>query len=160
MTKIINLDWSKIEKLCSRVVRLIKKDKFNPEIVVTIQRGGLIPATIISHTLKIRDVLVVDIKRTTSDEVNSNKIPAKVLSPIDKNKIMNRRVLIVDDIVGSGETLNILEKRINNLHPAGLRKAILIKNEDNFVKSVLKETIKIDYLGEIVHGWVIFPWEK
>jgi hypoxanthine phosphoribosyltransferase len=105
-------------------------------------------------------VLVVDVKRTTSDKVNSNKIPAKILSPIDKNKIMNRKVLIVDDIIGSGETLNVLEKSINNLHPADLRKAILVKNEDNFVKSVLKETIKIDYLGATVHGWVIFPWEK
>jgi len=160
MTKTINLDWSKIEKLCSKVISLIKKDKFNPEIIITIQRGGLIPATIISHTLKIRDVMVVNIKRTTSDKVNSNKIPAKILSPLDKNKVMNRRVLIVDDIIGSGETLNVLEKSINNLHPADLRKAILIKNEDNFVKSSLKETIKIDYLGKTVHGWVIFPWEK
>ena len=104
--------------------------------------------------------MVVDIKRTTDDRVNSNKIPAKILSSIDKNRIMNRKVLIVDDIIGSGETLDALEKMVNSLHPAILRKAVLLKNEDNFVKSVLRKTVKIDYLGETVHGWIIFPWEK
>lgn len=160
MAKIINLNWSKIDKLCSKVVKFIGKDKFNPEIIVTVQRGGLIPATIISHSLKVRDMLVVDIRRTASDDVLANKVPAKIFSKIDKNKIMNRKVLIVDDIIGSGETLNILEKGLNNLSPTDLRKAILIKNEDNFGKSNLKGTIKIDYLGETVRGWVIFPWEN
>ena len=102
-------------------------------------------------------MLVVDIKRTTDDRVNSNKIPAKILSSIDKNRIMNRKVLIVDDIIGSGETLDALEKMVNSLHPAILRKAVLLKNEDNFVKSVLRKTVKIDYLGETVHGWIILP---
>lgn len=161
MDTIIKINWLKIERLCTKVVRLINKDRYNPDIIITPQRGGLIPATIISHTLKVRDMLIVDIKRNASDDMFSSKIPAKLLSKIDKNKIKNRKILIVDDIVGHGKTLNVLEKYIGNLQPADVRKAVLVINEANFRKSKLREIVKIDYLGEkVCGGWILFPWEK
>ena len=40
MIRTINIGWPKIEKLCLKVIRRINNDKFNPEIVIAVQRGG------------------------------------------------------------------------------------------------------------------------
>ena len=127
---------------------------------MTPQRGGFVPSVIISHNINCRDVLVVDIKRTLSDEINSTKIDPLFLDRLPFERISGKNVLIVDDILGTGETLFYLLKQINECNPKSLKSAIIVQNDDNFDKSKLKKVLKPDYLGTNVRGWVIFPWEN
>jgi len=160
MIKINKISWFKIEKICLQIIEDIKKDKFKPDVIVTIQRGGFIPTAIISHGLEIRELIVTDIKRTISDKVNSKKQPPKLINNLDRKKIEAKKVLIVDDIVGSGETLTLLVNKIMNLKPFEVRTAVVILNLDNYEKKLKQERPVINFLGKQVRGWVVFPWEK
>ena len=45
--------------------------------------------------------------------------------------------------------------------PKDIKVAICMINEDNWEKSNNGEYKNIiDYLGEKIRGWVVFPWEK
>ncbi len=157
---VINYSWSDIEQLCVQLASEINRDHYSVDQIITIQRGGLIPATIISHLLGNRNILTIDIKRTTSDSVNAPKQQPRLYSKIDNCLIKNKNILIVDDIIGSGETINKLLSNILRFHPKIVKTAILLLNWDNFDNSPHKNTLTLDYLGSEIRGWAVFPWEK
>jgi len=104
--------------------------------------------------------MVVDIKRTLSDEINSSKVSPLLLDSLPIERISGKKVLIIDDIVGTGETLSLLIQKINTCNPKEIKSVIIVQNDNNFEKSSLYNNLKPNYLGARVRGWVIFPWEK
>lgn len=151
---LICIDWKEIEDLVS-LFTTTNKESF--DYIVTIARGGCIPAVLVSHKLNIRNVLVIDIKRTVSDAVNSDKhVPSLGFCSNSLADIRNKKVLLVDDIIGSGETLKFTLELLRSYSPKLLQSFILIHNENNYVKG----NPLPDNIGRHVRGWVIFPWEK
>ncbi len=161
MTPIIhNFSWQDISILCQNISRKIEADNFQPDIIVTPQRGGFVPTAILSHLLRCREVIVVDIKRTLSDEIHAAKTPPTLTSDIDTERLKDKKILVIDDIIGSGETLHFLLNILGKCKPKAIKTSILVQNDENFEKSLLRNNLKPDYLGKNVRGWVIFPWEK
>lgn len=74
----IFLNWYEIEVAVDSLAYQIKNSSFKPSYVKGIQRGGLIPAVLLSHKLNI---------------------------PLITNGILDNSVLIVDDICDSGKTI-------------------------------------------------------
>ena len=76
-------------------------------------------------------------------------------------ELNNKKILIVDDIVGTGETLRSLKKVLEKYKPLELKTAICYKNKINWDKHNKEDSDGlIDFLGKEVEGWVIFPWEN
>ena len=81
------LTWDDIKTAVENLAYQIKKSNIEISKIKGLQRGGLIPAVMLSHLLDI---------------------------PMTENKIVSSSVLIVDDICDTGETLRIY-KQLN--HP-------------------------------------------
>lgn len=160
MIKIHKFSWEEITRISLTLVKGVVKDQYKPDLILTIKRGGLIPATIFSHQTNIRDVEIVDIKRTLSDEVHSDKKPPKLSMPLKNSTFRNKRILIVDDIVGTGETLSFLLEQLKKINTLEVRSAVIVMNEDNYEKTPIDMRVHVDYLGRKVRGWVVFPWER
>lgn len=69
--------------------------------------------------------------------------------------LKNKKVLLVDDIYGSGATLDFV---INDLskYSAEIYSFVCVQNLDNYNP---KYNLP-NYVGEKVNGWVVFPWEE
>ena len=133
------------------VARQIETDAWQPDFLVGIGRGGLVPAAYLSHRTGIQ-MLSVD---HSSGEVGFaddllDKLAAKIREGL--------RILIVDDINDSGGTIAYLraaiEAKIDD--PAGLRVAVLVHN--------VRSRAKAEYRGseidrDIDKRWYVFPWE-
>lgn len=133
------------------VARQIETDPWQPDFLVGIGRGGLVPAAYLSHRTGIQ-MLSVD---HSSGEVGFaddllHKLAAKIREGL--------RILIVDDINDSGGTIAYLraaiEAKIDD--PAGLRVAVLVHN--------VRSRAKAEYRGseidrDIDKRWYVFPWE-
>lgn len=156
--KIIQVEWNEIiEMLCELKIKLVSK----PEIIIAIQRGGLIPATILSHLLNIRDIEVVISTRNVSDDIHSEKIPPNVSENYRLTRINGKKILIVDDIIGSGATMQKVVNLIREYHPLSIEMFSCYVNLDNWEKAQKYSPEKsITYVGKTVRGWVIFPWEN
>lgn len=91
-----------------------------------IQRGGLIPAVILSHKLNI---------------------PISTLYPVG----MNNNCLVVDDIIDSGETYNII-KKVFKIHKLEYKYATIFKHK--------KSDIIPDFYIKENKKWIMFPYEN
>ncbi|HSG54027.1 MAG TPA: xanthine phosphoribosyltransferase [Paracoccaceae bacterium] len=113
--------------------------------VVAITRGGMAPAMIVARELDIRTVDTISIKSYD----NQTQSEAKVLKSPDAALMGDGAgVLIVDDLVDSGKTLEVVRK----LYPKAHFATVYAKPKgrpmvDTFITEVSQDT------------WIFFPWD-
>ncbi|TBR56910.1 hypothetical protein B4U84_26045 [Westiellopsis prolifica IICB1] len=148
------ISWDEINGLVGLLAERVADKPI--DAIVGISRSGLIPAVMLSHVLGVRKFAVLDIIRTTSDNVNAEKTRANYRGLLNEEFITGHNVLLVDDIVGEGMTLRTAQEVIKNLG-TNVISATLVVNQTN-LGTIPSESI-VDYYGCIVHEWVVFPWE-
>ena len=121
-----------------------------PSMVIGINRGGLIPSVYLSHRLRVpHESITVKLR----DDVKASKPD---LSQLEKSFAFQHKILIVDDINDSGDTLQYIEQNFGRpKDKVGF--AVLVNNKPS-------KTI-VDYFGyeinkEEVPSWIVFPWEE
>ncbi|RMH45380.1 MAG: xanthine phosphoribosyltransferase [Alphaproteobacteria bacterium] len=126
-------------------------DKQGPEpdggwrAVVAITRGGMAPAMIVSRELGIRNVDTISVK---SYDHQSQREAQVLQAPDPKLMGDGEGILIVDDLVDTGKTLELVRK----LYPKAHFATIYAKPQgrpmvDTFVTEVSQDT------------WIFFPWD-
>ena len=157
-TTIIDYSYSDFCDGINRIAKQIEESDFTPDYVVGIVRGGAIPATHLSHKLKLPVVMVHWSTRDKFDFV-SNETNCWI--PEDLHN--GTRVLVVDDIVDGGDTIKeLLEdwhsstQGMGDLPVENLRVAAMYYNTS--------QDVTVDYYHRAIDRnedkrWVIFPWE-
>ena len=143
---IMDLGWEGLGELLRLLVTKIAQD-YQPEAVVGIAKGGVIPAVFISSAFLI-DFFPIKLSRRKNEKVVSEE-PAWFVRPT--NDVKNLRILLVDDITVSGIELNIARKAIMDLGAKEVRTATLIIHSDG---------ANPDYFAIETNNLVIFPWDK
>lgn len=133
------------------VAARLEGDDWQPDFLVGIGRGGLVPAAFLSHRLGIA-MLSVDV---SSGEPG---FAGELLDKLAAKVIAGKRILIVDDINDSGGTIAFLRTAIEAKAGSGegLRVAVLVNN--------IRSKAKADYHGTMLDRdadkrWFVFPWE-
>ena len=118
--------------------------------VVAITRGGMAPAMIVSRELDIRTVDTISVKSYHSGGGKADqRREAQVLKSPDKDLMGDGNgILIIDDLVDSGKTLELVRQLYPNAHFA----TVYAKPEgrgqvDTFITEVSQDT------------WIFFPWD-
>lgn len=142
--KKVNISWQSYHQL---VLKLSRKISFKPDIIICINRGGLVIGCLFSHIL--RKPLVV----MAAESYQGQKRSKLCLGTIASTKPIKGKVLVVDDLVDSGETLDKVKKKIQKL------KAVKeVKTACLFRKPWSK--ISPDYFIKEVDYWPVFPYEN
>ena len=118
--------------------------------VVAITRGGMAPAMIVARELDIRTVDTISVMSYHAGGGAANqRREAKVLKSPDAEMMGDGTgILIVDDLVDSGKTLELVRELYPNAHFA----TVYAKPEgepqvDTFITGVSQDT------------WIFFPWD-
>ncbi|NRB04704.1 MAG: xanthine phosphoribosyltransferase [Rhodobacteraceae bacterium] len=113
--------------------------------VVAITRGGMAPAMIVSRELDIRTVDTISIKSYD----HQSQSDAVVLKKPDEALMGDGTgVLIIDDLVDSGKTLEVVRAMYPNAHFATVyAKPKGRPQVDTFITEVSQDT------------WIFFPWD-
>ena len=113
--------------------------------VVGITRGGLVPAMIVARELDIRTVDTISIKSYN----HQNQGAAQVIkSPQAELMGDGSGILIVDDLVDSGKTLEVVRKLYPRAHFATVYAKPSGKPQvDSYITEVSQDT------------WIFFPWD-
>jgi hypoxanthine phosphoribosyltransferase len=135
------------------LVRKIKKTKIEFSYIVALSRGGLIPGVVLSHKLNLR---LVPISWSTRDHENKE---SNCWVPEDINN--GKKVLVVDDIVDSGEALRTMFEDWNlsvckKLDYNNIYVASLIYNKD---QSIVPNFYGTKISRKKVPEWFEFWWE-
>ena len=126
---------------CIELAKIIKK-KFKPEKLILISRGGLIPGSIIANYLGIQDIDVIAMK-TYSNRKRTNKIE------IFKRIKSQKKLVVIDDLVDSGETAKIVKSMMPNSKFVTL-----------YAKTSGKKQADLHLYDFKDSDWLVFPWEQ
>lgn len=146
--RFLNLSWDEIEKMCEKLKEKISNSNFNIDVIVGISRGGLVPARILADLFDIKDLGTMKIESYTG--IGTKKEP-KITQDLLID-IKSKNVLLVDDVVDSGESLILAKEHLLKKSPKNLKIATLH----------YKKTSKIipDFYIEETDKWIIYPWER
>lgn len=142
------LSWNKLHrdiiKLCSK----IEESKYEPEILVAIARGGWVIGRIVSDILEIDNI--TDLHVSFYEDIKKTKKEPIILEGVGK-EVKDKRVLIVDDISDTGESLRISVEYVKSKNPSKIKVATL------YVKPWTK--FWPDYYVRETDKWIIYPYE-
>ncbi len=115
------------------------------EGIITITRGGLIPAAIVARELEIRLVDTVCAVSYRGDQAQQQANEVEILKKADGD---GTGMLLIDDLVDTGQTA----ETIRRLYPNAFFATVYAKPEgeplvDLCVRSVTQDT------------WIRFPWD-
>ncbi len=143
------ISWEEIDKLVKIIAEKIRSSNFQPEVIVGILRGGLIPARLLADELGIEDIGMMEIKLYKTIGLRGERPFLRQPLVLD---IREKRVLLVDDISDTGLTLQLAMEAVGFYMPKELKTATLyIKPWTNLVP---------DYYGKVTENWIVFPWER
>ncbi len=143
------LSWSSVVRDAKGLSWIIKDSGYVPDIVIAIGRGGYIPARIVCDYLTIHDLAAFKAEHWGIAAVRKKK--AFIKFPLSAN-IKNKRVLLVDDITDTGDTLRVSLQYLTGFEPKEVRTAVLIHK-------TCSKVVPDYFLRKIVKWrWVIFPW--
>lgn len=145
------IDREKLEKRIKEVAKEISKDYNNEEIVlVCILKGAVYFAIDLSKEIT-DSVVILDFMKASSYG-NSKETTGKVELKIDLGtNIENKNVIIVEDIIDSGYTLNYLYDYLKNKNPKTLKICVLLDKKEK-----RKKNIKVDYTAfEIENKFIV-----
>ena len=147
------VDWSEIVEWSRGLAARILESGWRPDLVVAVARGGFVPARLLCDFLDITDLLSVQSQHWVEAARAAEKAILKYPYKVDAS---GRNVLVVDDIVDTGETLALARRFIEReWGPREVRTAAL-----QWISSVAK--FKPDYYYIEVRDWTWFqyPWTR
>ncbi|WP_126456783.1 phosphoribosyltransferase [Sulfuriflexus mobilis] len=147
--KVEFVSWGKISNLVHTLANRIHASGYRPDIVVAIARGGYVPARLLCDHLDIYNLTSMRISHYTS---GAEKGEAARLSMPLNTDIRGLRVLLVDDVGDTGNTLQLALEHINALHPAEIKIAVLHHKH-------ISQVVPDFYAQKIISWrWLTYPW--
>ena len=133
------------------VARNLAAASWTPDFLVGLGRGGLVPAAFLSHRL---DIPMLSIDVSSGDAGFSDELMVKLAG----KTIEGRRILIIDDINDSGNTIVTFRGALaaHGCDSDCVRVAVLVSN--------LRSRAAVDYWSRTIDRaldkrWFVFPWE-
>ena len=147
------LDWADVDKLMDILLgQLRDAGRFDSIIMVT--RGGIIPGGMICEALDIRDVLTASVHFPSGLGTQPLAAwPEFLMFPRD-NLLTDRRILIIDDVWGSGRTSTAVNGRVK---AAGGEPATCVMHFNPY-RSLFSKA-EPDYYAAVTDAWIVYPWE-
>jgi uncharacterized protein len=142
----LELSWEMFGELC-RALALRVGSEYNPELIVGIARAGVIPGAVIASILGI-DFHSMLITRKEGREIVRER--PEILSAAPE-AARGRRVLIVDQICSSGETLRLGLAAVRDRSPAEVRTATMFKRPRSYAP---------DHFALETAATIIYPWDR
>lgn len=136
------INEEKINERIEEIAREISENYKEEIILVCILKGATYFTIDLSKKIKNNNV-ILDFMKVSSYGINARETTGKINLSLDiSQNIEGKNVIIVEDIIDSGITLNYLYDYIKSKNPKTLKICVLLDKKERRVKN-----IKVDYVG-------------
>jgi hypoxanthine phosphoribosyltransferase len=140
------ISWNDFHGICKGLAQAVANN--SPEIILAVGRGGFYPGTLIAHMLQL-EIYPVRLSRRVNDVVKFDSPQWRVRPP---DLVRGHRVLVVDEICGTGETINMVKDEVLRLGASEVRSAVMYAHTWG--------TEIPDYIGLITDALLLNPWDR
>jgi len=147
------LSWAEVDKLIDHLIPQFESD-FDAMLIIT--RGGMIPGGMLAESMAIKDVLIASVDFPAEIDRDKTKLfawPKFFQFPSD-DLLEGKRILIVDDVWGSGRTITTVKNRVSAAGGFPYT-AVLHFNPHRNIFGASRP----DYFAAITDAYIIYPWE-
>lgn len=142
----LELSWELFGELCRALALRVARD-YDPEVVVGIAAAGVIPGAVVAAMMQ-KEFHAIKITRHLEESGVRDR--PEILSTAPP-QLAGRRVLLVDEICDSGDTMRLALAAVRDVGPAEVRTATSLIREGGYTP---------DYYALETEGVVIFPWDQ
>jgi len=141
--------WDDLDTLVASLAQKLRGERF--DLMLTITRGGMVPAGMLAYRLGIRNILVAavayyDDEGMPGDSATFLEFPADPL-------LRGRRVLVVDEVWDSGTTIAAVVGRVRQAGGEPVTAVLHYKPARSRVALVP------DYYAVETDAWVVYPFK-
>ncbi|AKB57334.1 phosphoribosyltransferase [Methanosarcina barkeri] len=145
------ISFNEVLRLSRILAQKVKASGYMPDLIVAIGRGGYVPGRLVSDFLLFNDLTSMKIEHYSRAADMREEARIKFPIPVD---ITGKKILILDDVTDTGETLNLAVDYVLNLNPASVRTAVLQhKISSNFTPDFYAQKV-------LKWRWIIYPWAR
>lgn len=141
--------WDDVYALARDLAFRIRKDGFDPDLIVAIGRGGYTPGRLMADFLHKKELTSFRVQHYSAGATREPE--ARVVGSLGQD-LSGRRVLVVDDVNDSGETLEAAAAFVRERGATEVRTAVLQEKETSGFAA--------DYVARHLDDWrwIIYPW--
>jgi hypoxanthine phosphoribosyltransferase len=146
------LSWNDVDKL---IDVLLPQFRGGFDAMVIITRGGIVPGGLISEVLDIKTLLTASVDFPDPAAKEPLLVWPNFVQFPDDALLKGKRLLVVDDVWGSGRTITAVKNRI--LGAGGMPELCVLHY--NPYRSLFGAT-RPEYFGATTDARIIYPWES
>jgi len=144
------LTWAGFGEAGRELAQQVADDGYRPDLILTIARGGLLPAGALGYALDVKNLVVVNVEFYTGVDQRLD-VPV-FLPPVPAAvHLAGFKVLVVDDVADTGETLRLVRDFCAD-HVAEARTAVLYEKP--------RSAVRCEYVWRRTDRWIDFPWSS
>jgi hypoxanthine phosphoribosyltransferase len=149
------LTWEDVDKLIDVLIPQIQGVGFFTGMIM-ITRGGVIPGGMLAEALGIQHLLTAAVDFPAAQTQGTPGLMAwpQFLQFPDVSVLANRRILIVDDVWGSGRTSISVRERVASAGATGMT-CVLHYNPYRSLFTAERP----DFYGAVTDAYIVYPWE-
>lgn len=147
------LSWGDVDRLINT---LLPRFDYEFTAMILITRGGIIPGGLLAEAMDITHILTaaVDFPAEMQRDDRLKAWPQFLQFPEDR-LLRGHKVLVVDDVWGSGRTITAVRQRALAARAAVVQTCVLHFNPYR----TLFGNARPDYYADVTADFVIYPWE-
>lgn len=147
------ITWNEVHRL---VDHLIVQFDYDFQAMLMITRGGIIPGGLLAEAMDVTHLLTAAVDFPAELESEQAKLLAwpKFIQFPDDEALTGRRVLVVDDVWGSGRTITAVKNRVSAAGGNPYTCVIHFNPYRNLFGSV-----RPDYFAASTDAYIVYPWE-
>jgi len=148
------VSWDEIDKLIDHLVVQFEHE-FDAMLMIT--RGGIIPGGMLAEALNVTHLLTaaVDFPAQMESEQGNLLMWPKFIQFPENELVRGRRVIVVDDVWGSGRTITAVKNRVSAAGGNPYTCVLHFNPHRN-----LFGTARPDYFAASTDAYIVYPWES
>ncbi len=147
------ITWNEVHRL---VDHLMVQFDYEFQAMLMITRGGVVPGGMLAEAMDITHLLTAAVDFPAELESEQAKLLAwpKFIQFPDNEALNGRRVLVVDDVWGSGRTITAVKNRVS---AAGGNPYTCVLHFNPYRN--LFGSVRPDYFAASTDAYIVYPWE-
>ncbi len=143
--------WDDADRWADRLAELVRAADAVPETIVGLTRGGWVPSRLLCDRLGVKRLVSL---RAQHWGVTATPTGAATLTEGLSGPVAGQRVLIVDDITDTGESLALATEHVRAAGPTRTESATFLHIDH----AEFRPTYHAETIPRGAWVWVVFPW--